>query len=600
MKKSIIAVLIALPLMAAWLNVSAVPANPNSFKVIQPDGTALTIRVHGDEFLNWTTCGNSLVAKGEDGYYHYATFDNEGVSPVLGAIVRTTTGGDGSSVRPPASALKKAYLTRQAWTESARAIKKAAAERYSITGEDNFLVMLIDFSDLQFTVENAHNAFSNLLNQNGYSEYGGTGSVRDYFTDQSNGRFKPTFDLCGPYTVDGKMSSYSGSNGLTQNGAPRLLVEACKIADPDVDFSQYDKDKDGVIDNVFFYYAGHNSAAGNPGTIWPHSWAVAYGTFKFDGVQLYGYACASEYDDQTTSGRTMASIGTFCHEFAHTIGLPDFYDTDYEEGGEGYGLGRYSLMSHGCYNNSEKTPPYFNCEERMLLGWMDFVPSMPQKTRTLTLEPVQGDNGYVSPTGNDNEYYYYEYRNSTGWDAPLAPGLVIYHVDKSNNVVDGYTAAFRWENWDGINAYAAHECFKIMIASQSRGVVPFSEKYPDFNYSTTPAAEAWDGTATGYDLSQITHDGKKASFYLNCASADIFSEHNLCAIETGANLKAGDVFEFRLVEIENAPSSVKWYYDCSPITSNSVVLTSGEHVIEVEVKWANGDSGFYSAIINVK
>lgn len=598
MKRYIKTLLIALPLMTAGINMSAIVADPRPVKVTQPDGTTLTIRLHGDEFLNWATCGNSLVAMGDDGFYRFASFEDSGVSVPSGARVTSTPSGDGLSVRPPRSAIQKAKQARAGMSKAAASIRAAAAEVNAVTGEDHFLVMLIGFDDLPFSVDNPHDAFYNMINQEGYSDYGGTGSVRDYYIDQSLGKFKPDFDVFGPYNVDGKMSSYSKEDGCTQNGAPRLLAEACEIADSEVDFSKYDYDGDGYVDNVFFYYAGYCASSGNNGTIWPHSWYVSSSPL-LDGVRLFYYACASEYDGTKPNG-VMASIGTFCHEFAHTIGLPDFYDTDYEDQGQGYGLGNYSLMSSGNYNNHEKTPPYFNCEERKMLGWMESVPNLPQKTRRMTLAPVQGNEGFVSGTDNDNEYFLFEYRNGTGWDAPLNPGLVIYHVDKSNNDIAGYSAAYRWQNGYQINAYANHECFKLMLANADYDIVPFGGDYTEFSFYTSPSFQSWSGNDTGLSLSEISHDGEKATFKLNCATADLFSEEGICAIETGSSLRAGDEFTFELVEIENAPSSVKWFFDDVETLETSVILTAGEHTVKAEISWDNGDSGSYSAVINVK
>jgi len=587
--------LAALATIALNQTLSAVPAYPGPISITQPDGTSLTIRIHGDEFLNWTTCGNTLVAIGDDGFYHYASFDTDCITKATGTRVTSNLSGDGSSVRPPVALIQKANNDRKQMSAAAKSIRQTAVQK-SPAGQYRFLVMLIEFNDLPFTVNQPGTAFHNLLNQKGYSENGATGSVYDYYSDQSTGQFDPIFDVCGPYKVSGNMSSYSDNDGLTQNGAPRLLAEACQLADPEIDFSQYDIDKDGYIDNVFFYYAGHNSAEGASGTIWPHSWEVQK-TVILDGVRLFGYACASEYDG--ASGQTMASIGTYCHEFGHVVGLPDFYDTDYEDQGEGIGLYKYSLMSHGCYNNNQKTPPYFNCEERMLLGWMTSIPYLPVKSGKVTVQPVQTNAGYIAPTDNEGEYFYYEYRNGKGWDKPLNPGLVIYHIDKSNNVVAGYTAKYRWENWYGINDVAEHECFKLMFAKKD-SVIPFGGSYSSFTSKSTSQALSWGGTETGYDLTDISYDGEKATFHLTNVNADLFSKNGICAIETAGDWKAGDTFTFQLVETENPPTAVTWFFDEKQITTSSVVLTSGVHEIVALLVWSNGDSGYYGTTLKVK
>ena len=50
------------------------------------------------------------------------------------------------------------------------------------------------------------------------------------------------------------------------------MREACTLAAPSVDFSQYDHNQDGFIDNIYFFYAGKGEAdSGDGNAIWPHS-----------------------------------------------------------------------------------------------------------------------------------------------------------------------------------------------------------------------------------------------------------------------------------------------------------------------------------------
>ncbi len=504
---------IFLALILAFLSVYAVyavQAYNQPIKVTQPDGSVLTIRVHGDEFLNWITCGNSLVAKGADGYYHFASFTPEGVSLAQGSIVRSSRSGDGSDVMPPLSAVQVALEKRQQVANAGMSSRAAA----SVTGSGPYLVMLIEFSDIKFTINGANTAFSNMLSQVGYSDNGGTGSVKDYYTDNSHNKFTPTFHVVGPITVDGTMASYSANDGTTANGAPRLLKEACEKVDAQVDFSKYDLDNDGYIDNVFFYFAGHNAAEGAEGTIWPHqSYVNYYHEVKLDGKSLGRYSCSSEL--KSSSGSTMAGIGTFCHEFGHSIGLPDFYDTDYEVHGEGLALDNLSLMSSGNYNNDGRTPPYLTYEERHILGWDDGLILLQEGANTLL--PMSGNKAYYCPTGIDGEYYLFESRPTTGWDAYTKNkgGMAVYHVDKSDFVLpDGTTAASKWRKGYGINIFASHQCMDLVesvapessVSYDSENVFPGYHRVTQLDATTTPALLAWNGQPTGYSLSGISFD----------------------------------------------------------------------------------------------
>jgi len=463
----------------------AVAAYPHPIKVTQPDGSLLTVTLHGDEYLHWFTADrltingiireNVIVRKDDDGFYRPDTLQLQ--------------------------TIEKASLKRQAAKIQRAAVKKAESSPSKPFGSPHFLVMLIEFNDVRFTLPHTDSAFYRQLNQDNYTENNATGSVRDYFYDQSLGQFTPVFDVVGPITVPKDMRNFTKSDGQTQAGAPALLVNACQIADSIVDFSEYDLDNDGVIDNIFFYYAGYNAAEGADSTIWPHSWSVSAKHY-FDGKLLGHYACTSEY--RGIDGQEMAGIGTFCHEFGHVIGLPDFYDTNGETGGSTRGLWFYSLMCYGNYNNDGKTPPSFNCEERSRLGWTDFIPWLPAADTLFSMKPVDEGVGYRSPTGNDGEYFYYEFRRKAKWDEPLEPGLLIYHVDKSNSMVHGMTAASRWETGTHINGYTSHECFQLELSDEHAKLYPFGNTKTEFNANTVPSSLSWGNIPSAYALYDIS------------------------------------------------------------------------------------------------
>ena len=484
--RKVLAILLLLALSGA--SAFAVPAKKGPVTSIQPDGSAVTVYLHGDEYLHWVTdeSGRMLI-KDRDGFYR--------------------------------SAFTKAPALRDVQKAQAMRARKSIRRSPINSGEKHFLVILVEFSDLSFTVKTPKTAFGNMLNQYGYSDNGGTGSVRDYFVDNSSGKFTPTFDVIGPVKAS-KKASYYGSNNDDGNDehAGELFAEACSLAHAKglANFSDYDNDKDGTIDNIFFYYAGHDEAeGGGEDTIWPHasSLAYGYGDVVYDGVHLGAYACSSEL--RGSSGANMCGIGTFCHEFAHVLGIPDFYDTDYEENGSGLGLGSFSLMSHGCYNNDGRTPPNLNAEERCMMEWMKMPDFWNEGSKTLY--GIQNNVAGRLPTNNDGEYFLFETRDGTGWDKYIGQeceGLVVYHVDKSLNIVGGKTAAGLWASGYSINSYADHECFRLVpsdpVNYHQNGkyyikyiVFPGASLVRSFSDKTSPAMLAWDGGSTGYGISKI-------------------------------------------------------------------------------------------------
>lgn len=464
MKKHI--VLCALLLCMATL-ACAIPAKPGKIVRIQPDGTAITLQLHGDEFRHWyTNEAGQVVAPDKSGMFRPSSIP-----------MRESMGGHEAAARDAAVI---------------RAKRAAAAAKSPMTkapsSSNHYPIILVSFSDNDFTIEATDDAvraaFSDQVNQHGYSGYGATGSVRDYFYENSMGQLDLVYDVYGPIKLDNTVAYYGQIGTSDDDRAAQAVYDAfvkLTAADPTVNLSQYDHDGDGYIDIVFMYYAGYNEAEGAPETtIWPHKWDVGsydyyYGTNyseqPFDGVKLGVYACTSEL--KGTTGTNMCGIGTFCHEFSHTLGLPDFYDTDYNTNGRAGANFHYDLMSSGGYNNSGRTPPYHTAEERIMLGWLSGYTDMPA-SGDITIPALNTNVAYKMMTNNtdaDGEFFVFECRGGTGWDAPLQPGLIVYHADKSGLYsidIDGttWTASEIWQyNRQKINANGSHPCFYIVPAA---------------------------------------------------------------------------------------------------------------------------------------
>lgn len=518
-RRELITILFSILLLFIPLCTKAIVADPKPKTITQPDGTTLTITLHGDEFLHWTTVGTRLVEMGSDGFYYYATFNEDGTKRITGS--RATNSSiirNSNPVTPPPSAV--------ALANQRRAMRDNISKSSLISlGEKKFLVLLIEFDDLSFTVPSSQQAFSNLLNENGYSYNGATGSSRDYYIENSMGAFTPSFDVYGPIKVDNGYAHYGSDEVYGYEATDKLLAEACRKIDREIDFSEYDLDSDGRVDNVFFFFAGHNEAeGGGEDRIWPHAWAIYREMVVLDGVQIFQFACTSEYNGY--SGTNMANIGTFTHEFAHVIGLPDFYDTDYEENGSGNGLSLLSLMSGGSYNNNNCTPPYLNGIERNMLGWMDeFI--IFKTSGEKTIKPISENKSYITYTDNPGEFYMYESRPAQGWDEYIgAEGLAIYHVDQSENLVHGYTASSLWNSGYNINSFADHQCFDLIESVDSENLFTYTSdllwpgrmEKTEFTASSKPASKDWSGRASGADITNIRISGNDVHFNIEISN----------------------------------------------------------------------------------
>lgn len=453
MKKSIL--ILGALLLVATQAAMAIPAKKGTFIKIQPDGTKITLQRHGDEFLHWTTTEDgTVVAPDASGFYKAAQKPTQ-----------ESLGG-------------RAFAMEQA--EAIR-IKRAAAMRAAGSGavkQYRFPVVLVQFSDIQFSSETANDDFTRLLNQTGYSDNGATGSVHDYYLENSLGTFDATFDVYGPYTYKGTCAA-----NADEDDAAKLLWAAIQAYDSTVDWSRYDNDNDGTVDMVFMYYAGWNEAEGEDNTIWPHKFnfrSAGVSTTTLDNKKFDVYACTSERKGTHSYDGGMCGIGTCAHEFSHTQGLPDFYDVNYDEYGDGEAGATYSydIMCSGAYNNDGRTPPYFTAEERIMMGWMSGYETLPSSGE-ITLRSVNNNFAYKMPTSNtsgDGEYFVFECRSGKGWDAYVEPGLVVYHADKSTKYsIRHYTSQYSsttnsgYQLWTSnpqyINANGSHPCFYIVPAA---------------------------------------------------------------------------------------------------------------------------------------
>ena len=485
MKKIVFSLLFLLLATAA---ARAVPANPKPYKYTQPDGSVIVLQNHGDEFFHWTTdSAGNIVEKGADGFYRAAK-TNFAAAAAEGARRRTQQNRVWSSFdNPPETNF----------------------------GDRKVLCIIANFTDSTFVVPNPRQHFYNMLNQSGYSENGAIGSVRDYYLDNSwNGTeslYRPQFDVYGPVNLTQSSAYYDA------NGVDKAILEAYALLASQINIADYDTDNDGYVDMVLFYYPGHNEAEGaGPESIWPHQ-SSSSGYFGMMGTKKFvRYFCTSEL--QGESGTTPAAIGTTCHEFAHSLGLPDFYDTDYDGNGQNsYTTGEFDLMSGGNYNDWGRRPPYLNAVERNMLGWMDY-PTAIISSGNYTLGPVQTNQAYQFASAVTGEYFVLESRNQHKWDSTLPSGLLVYHIDKSDRLVGGgFTAAELWANTNAINVYGGHPCF-YMVPTLPGWSYQEQLVFPGYSNVTTYTPTDWDGNPAGLFLTTIAHDGTNSSFTVNFTS----------------------------------------------------------------------------------
>jgi len=293
------------------------------------------------------------------------------------------------------------------------------------------LVVLVSFSDCDFSMENPSDTYNAIFNEPGYNQQQGLGSVADYFRDQSGGMFNLQFDVYGPI----KVSSKAQSSSSAKNYGRETFREATQnlIAEhPEIDYSPYDWNNDGIVDQVIFIYAGlSGNTAGATGYIWPNTWTFT--TIKTpDGYKISNFSASAE----RWTASLLCGIGTICHEYSHCLGLPDIYPTSTSVSAVSI-VDEWDLMDGGNYTNRGWCPPNYSPLEKMLMGWLT-PEELNEDTDISGMKPVaDGGKAYLI-RHTDNEFYLVENRQWQGWDLGLpGHGLMVYHVKYDQS---------KWEN----------------------------------------------------------------------------------------------------------------------------------------------------------
>lgn len=455
------------------LSVWGIPAKRIPFTVTNSDGTVLTLVLCGDEnFHFYSTTEGIPAVQEENGDWRLAPEMADSIS------IKWTE----------RSRLRNAHRIQRATEQLARRAKVGQQVVYE--GQKKGVVILVNFKDLNMKSTHTKAEFKDYFNKVGYSNNGCTGSVHDYFYDQSYGKFDLTFDVYGPVETQ-KNSTYYGANDSrgSDSHVAEFVAEVCNTAfnHYNIDWSKYDWDGDGEVDQVYIIYAGAGEASGGgANTIWPHEWKLSdgkkagdgNGAITLGGVTIDTYAASDEL--RTPSSKLLNGIGTACHEFSHCLGFPDFYDTSYNGG---FGMNHWDLMDAGNYNGNThngECPVGYTAYERWYAGWLTFTELTEPCTITgmpdLQDEPV----AYIIRNEvNRNEYFTLENRQCKKWFQYVnttnnCHGMLICHVDYNQKA---------WET-NRPNNDANHQRMSIIPAGGEYGSLMGTPG--DKSYSVSP------------------------------------------------------------------------------------------------------------------
>jgi len=580
----------------------ASPTLRSRIVLVQPDGSRIEAILQGDEYFKLLTTpeGCAIVRDEASSYYCYARFRPDGsreASPWRVSDPRTPASVLSESRQIPLSALSRRAAEKRLLVENIRgrvlSQQRAlfSAPTKTPSGPRRVLVLLAQFSDLKFRY--SREDFVQLLASEEPT------SALSYFEEQfAAAGLHFEIDVAEIVTLPNKFAYYGKNDEEGADTNPQFFVrDACKAADGIVDFSRYDNNGDGQVDNVFLFFAGADESEGaGEDHLWSHQWYLRDGagiSLQLDGVLINSYACTSELTYTPRGSTTLTTIGTFCHEYSHSFGLPDYYDTDYEEsGGISEALWQsLGLMDAGNHNNGGQTPPSYNALDRYLLGLIEPRPLQPGAQR---LHPISdGGDCLLLETETEGEFFLFECRsNKDGWDAAIGgKGLLIYHIDRSSNLAGNKTASLRWRD-NTINCAPIHQCIDLVEADPSisasfenarkagtvRDLVPRAffplESRTAFTPNTQPPFLYWNGNPAPLSLSDIRFDGEDILFTVSGAEPVRIPE--VAAV-------SGDVFQDAAI--------ISWQTDIEGYTGPAWISAgpTGGPMTEYEVQpWSPG------------
>ena len=449
---------------------SAAPYPPEGRQTTwnQPGEDSVRLRVFGDEYYARTETeeGYTVVYDNAAGRYFYAALSADGAALVPSAsqlpgaapaglakhleLPRTQIAEIAAAESNKTDAARKlrwnkrveAYQSKQVAANANDSAVAARVQAATVVGAKNGLTVLIQFPNdpqtsavdpVNFPTDQAK--IVRYCNGVGYTEDGNTGSVRDYFYDQSGGKLTYTQTVTTVVTMPKARNFYNFEDYPTNKvvrpdsgAAGRLLLQDAltilKAADFNFTALTLDANKRVIATSILF--AGSDSGVFGKG-LWPHSFGLAadvnVGTTTAP-IYIRGYQITEIESNAPT-------IGTFCHENGHMLmDYPDIYSTT------GEGVGRHCLMGSGNQLNGGRTPGPINLHFKEIVGWTTIENLTTTASRAYSL-PTTGNVGYrIRKSGTPTESYVVENRGIGDKWAQYSPdkGIIIWHIDET---IDG-------------------------------------------------------------------------------------------------------------------------------------------------------------------
>ena len=483
MKKTLVLMLTLLMSINSW----GAKAFPGPYTFTQPDGTKLSVMLHGDECFSYYTTLDGVILVREGDTFYIAEICDDGDIKATGVLAHNNGARSSSEIALIQQQDKGKLFYRNSIKRAIRKVPVASGSpKYTPhAGSPNIVVILAEFQDVKFSVNEPENAFDELFNASSLTDYGNQntrniGSVRRFFKTMSTNEFTPNFKIIGPITLSQNRKYYGGSN---------------------------DADNDGNVDLVYIVYAGHMQNMGGPNE---SVWAKASSTYHEIGTKRIRRYCMSGELLRPEMPDYIASIGVICHEFSHCLGLPDLYVTS-EFYADNQEMEFWDLMDGGENLQYGWRPSAYTAWEKEAMNW-------PVNIQNLSAENSSGD-----------------------LSTPTTDGGTVYRIvnpddSKEYIILENIKKTDEWSS----GCYVAE--------GTTGGVLAYHMKYPNTsvnmsdnpNCRTNPALAVIpaDGLLESIDLREKTINGvlRTDSTYLNSLKGDLFNNVNGLQISDDLNL----------------------------------------------------------------
>lgn len=286
-------------------------------------------------------------------------------------------------------------------------------------GPQSILVFLVEFTDIKHT-----SSFNELVNK--------LNAMNDYFIEVSYGMISLNVHINFSWITLPLGMAYYGHDVNKPGNEPnvwRIIYDTLSIMDPFYNYSNYDY--------FMIIHAGEDQAISNPTNLSNDIWSsfLVFDTpYESDeGVSIFGGMIVSEKDP----------VGTFAHEFGHSLGLPDLYDITNSDPNDF--VGKWDLMSKGSWNGNPPgtSPAHLSAWSKIKLGWIQsnrLLIVSKEESMIVDIEPLEAKASGIQAIKlpiTTTKYYLIEFREKIGFDSYLPKsGILIYYCD--DTIQSGY------------------------------------------------------------------------------------------------------------------------------------------------------------------